>query len=324
MVRRASTAQSAPFRAGLVAVVGRPNVGKSTLLNVLLGEKIAIVSPHPQTTRQRVLGVLTAPGSQIGFLDTPGLHAPRHKLGVRMQHEAKEALREANVILFVASAVTKLDAGGSAHEPSESALALRELEGVQAPVVCAINKVDLVRPKSNLLPVLEAYGKAHAFDAIVPVSAKTGDGLDRLLEELRSRLPEGKALFDADTLTDQTARKLVTEFVREQILLRTRQEVPHGIAVTVDRYEESKRGVRVALTIHVAKESHKKIVVGRGGSLLKQVGTAARTDLSRLLDTPVHLTLWVRVTPDWFDDVRALGVLGYDPASSASSSTKTK
>jgi len=286
-----------PFRAGLVAVVGRPNVGKSTLLNELLGEKIAIVSPHPQTTRQRILGVVTEPDAQIAFLDTPGFHEPRHKLGVRMQNEAKEALRQADLVLFVTTA------GGSPE-------VLRELEGLEVPVVCALNKVDLVRPKSKLLPVLEGCAAAYPFAAIVPISAKTGDGLSELMAELRSRLPEGEPRFERDTLTDQPARKLVTEFVREQILLRTRQEVPHGIAVTVDSYDESKKGgPRIALTIHVPKESHKKIIVGRGGSMLKEVGIAARKELERLLGTPVHLALWVRVTPDWFDDSSALDAL---------------
>lgn len=299
------------FRTGLVAVVGRPNVGKSTLLNVLLGEKIAIVSPHPQTTRQRILGVVTEPHAQMVFLDTPGFHEPRHKLGVRMQNEAKEALREADVVVLVVSA------GKTAALSERDVAVLRELpEGV--PAICAVNKVDLVRPKAQLLPLLEAIAAAHPFDAIVPVSAKTGDGAAELLSEIRSRLPEGEAQFDQDTLTDQPARKIVTEFVREQVLLRTRQEVPHGIAVTIDRWEEGrgsgkKAGPRISLTIHVPKESHKRIVVGRAGSMLKEIGSAARKELEPVLKTPVHLSIWVRVTPDWFNDAGALEMLGYDP-----------
>jgi GTP-binding protein Era len=184
------------------------------------------------------------------------------------------------------------------------------LEKLPPHTLCALNKVDLVRPKSELLPVLETWGKAHDFDAIVPISAKTGSGVLRLLEEVRARLPVGEPLFANDTLTDKPTRFLVAEIVREQILVRTRQEVPHGIAVTIDRFDEdAKRGDKVALTIHVPKESHKKIVVGRGGAMLKAVGIAARRKIEHLVGHHVHLTLWVRVTPDWVDDPQALGEL---------------
>lgn len=291
------------FHAGRVALVGRPNVGKSTLLNALVGEKIAIVSPHPQTTRQRLLGVLTEDAFQIVFVDAPGLQLgpapPRHRLGVRMQNEALEALRDADVVLLVADART---------EPDEEVV-----RSVPKGAVLALNKVDVVTPRSDLLPRLEAWSKAHDFGVIVPVSAKKKSGTPALVKELRERLPEGEPMFDDDTLTDKPARFMVAEFVREQILLRTRQEVPHGIAVTVDRFDElGKRGARVALTVHVPKESHKKIVVGRGGEMLKAVGTAARRELSQLLGMPVHLAIWVRVTPNWVDDPRALGELGYE------------
>jgi len=287
------------FRAGTVALVGRPNVGKSTLLNVALGEKIAIVSPHPQTTRQRLLGIYNDATCQIVFVDTPGMHTPRHRLGVRMQNEAVEALRECDVVLFVADARREPDAD--------------LLKDVPKGAVCALNKVDLVEPKSKLLPKLEAWGAAHEFSAIVPISAKTKSGIKQLLRELRDRLPEGEPLYDSAMLTDKPVRYLVAELVREQILARTRQEVPHGIAVTVDRYEEdAKKGPKIALTVHVAKESHKKIVVGRGGAALKAAGTAARREVERLLGTRAHLSIWVRVTPDWVDDPKALGELGFE------------
>jgi GTP-binding protein Era len=290
--------RAAGFRSGRVALIGRPNVGKSTLLNVATGEKIAIVSQHPQTTRQRLLGVLTSEHAQIAFVDTPGLHAPRHRLGVRMQNEALEALHGCDLVLFVEDARTKPTAALLKELPSSGTL-------------CALNKIDLVHPKSALFPALEAWGAAHDFAAIVPISAKTGSGVGRLLDEIRTRLPEGEPLFDDDTLTDKPVRFLVAEIVREQILVRTRQEVPHGIAVTVDQFDEdAKRGSRVALTIHVVKESHKKIVVGRGGAMLKAVGIAARRKIEHLVGHHVHLTLWVRVTPDWVDDPRALGELG--------------
>lgn len=283
---------------GRVALAGRPNVGKSTLLNVMVDEKIAIVSPHPQTTRQRLLGVRTDETSQIAFVDTPGLQLgtspPRHRLGVRMQNEALEGLRDADVVLVVADARTEPDAALLASVPKGAVLAL--------------NKVDLVRPRSRLFPTLEAWSKAHDFAAIVPVSAKTKSGVDRLLREVASRLPTGEPLFDDDTVTNRPMRFLAAEVVREQILVRTRDEIPHGIAVTVDRFDElGKRGTRITLTVHVPKASHKKIVVGRGGAMLKAVGTAARRELSRLFGVPVHLSVWVRVTPDWVDDPKALG-----------------
>ncbi len=288
------------FRAGRVALMGRPNVGKSTLLNAIVGEKIAIVSPHPQTTRQRLLGILTDSTSQIVFVDTPGVHAPRHRLGVQMVHEATEALRDVDAVVLVTDARTQPDA---------------ELLGTlppKVPTLLVLNKVDLVQPKSRLFPTLEAWGKAHEFVAVVPISAKTKSGVQRLVSEIRKLLPEGEPHFEDDTLTDKPVRFMVAEFVREQILVRTRQEVPHGIAVTVDRFEEDeKKGHKVQLTVHVAKESHKKIVVGKGGAMLKAVGTAARRELERLLGHKVHLSIWVRVTPDWVDDPKALGQLGF-------------
>ncbi len=288
------------FRAGRVALMGRPNVGKSTLLNAIVGEKIAIVSPHPQTTRQRLLGILTEEDSQIVFVDTPGVHAPRHRLGVQMVHEATEALRDVDAVVLVADARGQPDA---------------ELLGAlppKVPAILVLNKIDLVQPKSRLMGPLEAWAKARDFVAIVPISAKTNSGVARLVGELRKLMPEGDPHFDDDTLTDKPARYMVAEFVREQILLRTRQEVPHGIAVTVDRFEEDeKRGHKVQLTVHVAKESHKKIVVGRGGAMLKAVGIAARRRLERLLGNKVHLSIWVRVSPDWVDDPKALGQLGF-------------
>jgi len=279
--------------AGRVALIGRPNVGKSTLLNVLTGEKIAIVSHHPQTTRQRLLGVVTDSRTQIAFVDTPGLHSPRHRLGVRMQNEALEALAEADLVMFIEDARTK---------PNPELLAK-----LPKGALCVLNKVDLVQPKSALLPVLETWGKAHDFAAIIPISAKTKNGTARLLSEIRSRLPLGEPLYDDDTLTDKPMRFLVAEIVREQILLRTRQEVPHGIAVTVDQFDEEKKKATIALTIHVPKESHKKIVVGRGGAMLKAVGIAARRKIEHLIGYPINLKLWVRVTPDWVDDPQALG-----------------
>ena len=289
------------FRSGRVALVGRANAGKSTLLNAIVGEKIAIVSPHPQTTRQRLLGILTEPNEQIVFVDTPGVHAPKHRLGVQMVHEATEALRDVDVIVLVVDARAAL---------ADAELVATLPKGV--PAICVLNKVDIVHPKERLMPALDAWSKAHDFEAIIPVSAKTKNGVKQLLAELKKHLSEGPRLFEDDSITDKPIRFMVSEFVREQILLRTRQEVPHGIAVTVERFEEDeKRGDKIALTVHVAKESHKKIVVGKGGAMLKAVGTAARRELERLLGHKVHLQIWVRVTPDWVDDPKALGQLGF-------------
>ena len=290
------------FRSGRVALIGRANAGKSTLLNAIVGEKIAIVSPHPQTTRQRLLGILTTSEGQIVFVDTPGVHQPKHRLGVQMVHEASEAVRDVDAIVVVVDARAAL--------PDAELLATLP-KGV--PAICALNKVDIVHPKERLMPVLAAWSAAHDFAAIIPISAKTSSGIKQLLSELRSLMPEGPPLFEDDTITDKPVRYMVAEFVREQILLRTRQEVPHGIAVTVDRFEEDeKRGHKVALTVHVAKESHKKIVVGKGGAMLKGVGIAARRELERLLGHKVHLKIWVRVTPDWVDDPKALGQMGFE------------
>jgi GTP-binding protein Era len=287
------------FYSGRVALTGRANAGKSTLLNAIVGEKIAIVSQHPQTTRQRLLGILTDSDGQIVFVDTPGVHQPKHRLGVQMVHEAAEGMRDVDAVVLVADARAKV--------PDFPLLATLP-KGV--PTICALNKIDVVEPKERLMPVLEAWMKAYDFAAIVPISAKTKSGVQRLVHELRERMPEGEAFYAADTLTDKPVRFMVAEFVREQILLRTREEVPHGIAVTVDTFDEDeKKGDKVALTIHVVKESHKKIVVGKGGAMLKAVGIAARRELERLLGHKVHLKIWVRVTPDWVDDPNVLGQL---------------
>ncbi len=229
-----------------MAIVGRPNVGKSTLLNALLGEPIAITSPHPQTTRDAVRGVLTVGDTQFVFVDTPGVHAARTKLGEHMNEAAREEAREADALVFVVE--PKLD---------ERDLALaRELPKLAT--ILAINKVDLVKDKTQLLPLLEAFAKAHPFDAMVPVSARRAKGTEGLLKELRERLPEQPFLFEPDTLSDQPTRFFVAEFVREQVLRLTKQEVPHGVAVVVERFDETPKVPHIEVAIHVARESHKK------------------------------------------------------------------
>ena len=294
-------------RAGTVALVGRPNVGKSTLLNGLLGERIAIVSSHPQTTRDKILGVLTRDEAQYVFLDTPGLHKPKTKLGARMNHEARQAARSADVVVFVTA---------TGPEPAPvvgrvDAALLGELRGIEAPVVLAINKVDRVREKGLLMGILSAYAEAFEFAALIPISAKNDDGLDRILGEVKKHLPEGPWHFEDDTLTDRPVRFLVAEFVREQILRHTREEVPHGVAVVVDRFDESGKVPKVEISIHVDREGHKKILVGKKGALLKEIGTRARARVESLLGRQVHLGLWVRVTPEWYTSDRGLLEMGY-------------
>ena len=282
-----------------MAIVGRPNVGKSTLLNALLGEPIAITSPHPQTTRDAVRGVLTVGDTQFVFVDTPGVHAARSKLGEHMNEAAREEAREADALVFVVE--PKLD---------ERDLALaRELP--KLPTILAINKVDLVKDKSQLLPLLEAFAKAHPFDAMVPVSARRANGTEGLLKELRERLPEQPFLFEPDTLSDQPTRFFVAEFVREQVLRLTKQEVPHGVAVVVERFDETPKVPHIEVAIHVARESHKKILIGARGDMLKAIGTKARARVEEMLGRQVHLKLWVRATPDWMNDAAKLRDMGY-------------
>lgn len=293
-----------PRRAGKVGLVGRPNVGKSTLLNALLGERLAIVSPRSQTTRDRILGVLTRGRTQFAFLDSPGLHAPRTRLGHAMNKIVLGTVEEADVVVLVTD-----DRAGI----GEMELAILSACAAH-PVVCALNKVDRVKDKGALLPLFERLSKAHDFAAIVPISARKGDGLDELFAEVEKLLPEGEHPYDPDTLTDRPVRFFVAEIVREQILARAREEVPHGVAVVVDAFEQDVHLTRITATIHVAKESHKRIVIGHRGAFLKAVGQAARKRCETLLGRKVHLGLWVRVTPDWFDSDTALREVGYTAA----------
>jgi GTP-binding protein Era len=289
-------------RSGKVAIVGRPNVGKSTLLNALLGEPIAITSPHPQTTREAVRGILTAGDAQIVFVDTPGLHAARNRLGERMNRTARDEASEADAVVLVA----EVHAGGASEEDLALARGLGRL-----PAVLVLNKVDRLKDKARLLPVIEAFAAAHAFEAVVPTSARRADGVDRLVAELRKVIPEQPFLYEPDTLSDQPVRFFVAEFVREQILQHTRQEVPHGVAVVVERFDESTDVPHIELCVHVARESHKKILIGAQGRMMKSIGTAARARVEQMLGKKVHLRLWVRATPDWMNDPAKLRELGY-------------
>jgi GTP-binding protein Era len=293
------------MHAGRIALVGRPNVGKSTLLNALVGEHLAATSHHPQTTRDRIVGVLTEPEAQFVLVDTPGLHAPRTRLGARMVREAQGAIEGSDILVFVA------DVGREPRpevHPGDLPL-LAALPGT--PLVLVVNKVDRVKDKSLLLPMLTAYGAVRTFAALVPVSARGKDGLERLVAVLRDLLPEGEKTYDDETLTDRPARFLAAELVREQILEKTREEVPHGVAVVVERWDDSGKIPILELVVVVDKASHKKIVIGKAGSLLKAIGTDARKRIQAMLGRKVHLKLWVKVDPGWYESDARLVELGY-------------
>ena len=291
------------MKSGYVSLLGRPNAGKSTLINAMVGAKVAIVSDKPQTTRGRIMGVKNYPDGQVVFVDTPGIHRPLHRMNVRMVDAAVDTLREVDVIALVFDASTRPGNG------DEFVTGL--LEKVRKPVVLVLNKIDLVA-KSKLLPLIETVQKWRDFAAIVPVSAQTGDGVERLERVLLELLPEGESLYPEDYLTDQPERNLVAETVREKILQHTRAELPFSTAVVVDKFdeEERERMLRLYCTIFVEHDSQKAIVIGRGGDMIKRIGTEARKDLEDAFETRVFLDLRVKVNPDWRNDDRALDDLG--------------
>ncbi len=310
-----SDASGGDFRAGFVALVGRPNVGKSTLLNRILGEKIAIATPRPQTTRNRIVGVRNLPGAQLVLVDTPGLHRPtgrgRSRLNTFMVGEALAALQEVDAVCVIVEVPEAVELKRGWKLDVATKYVFDELGAVDKPAVLAVNKVDTLGNKQLMLPVLETLGKAHAWKAIVPISAKTGDGVDRLVGELAAMLPTGERLFPEEMLTDRAERWIGAEFIREQVFLLTRQEVPYSVAVTIDTWEERGKDVMVEATIHVDKEAHKRIVVGEGGRMIREIGTRARQEIANLLAVPVHLKLFVRVDEGWTESARSLRELGY-------------
>ncbi len=298
-------------RSGHVALVGRPNVGKSTLLNALVREPLAITSPHPQTTREPVRGIVTDGNTQILFVDTPGIHAPRSRLGRWMNDVALRTARSADIVVMLVEAPNDSSKhGATALEPHPGDTALAsELGDLQ--VVLAINKIDHTKDKSALLPFIAALSGLRTFEATVPICARDGGGLDRLLAELGPRLPEQAFLFAPEELSDQPERFFVAELVREQVVAHLREEVPHGVAVTIEAFDRSDKGVKIHASIHVARISHKKIVIGAQGAMLKAIGSAARVRIERLLGTHVRLDLWVRDAPDWMNDEVRMRELGY-------------
>jgi GTPase len=290
-----------PHKSGFAALIGRPNAGKSTLLNHLIGEHIAAVSSKPQTTRTRIQGIITRPDAQIIFVDTPGIHKPGYALNRRMMGIVAEALEQVDVILLMRDATAKSGAG--------ERFALELIKNSNKPVFLLLNKVDLIKDKSSLLPLLDHYSRQHPFAEIIPLSARTGNGVERLMETLVNYLPEGDALYDPDLYTDQKERTLAAELVREKILHLTGQELPFATAVRTEMWQEVEGVTEIHCVIYVERESQKPIIIGRGGQMLKEIGTRARQDIEQMLNHHIRLHLFVRVQKQWRDDPRLLDEL---------------
>ncbi|MBR5163142.1 MAG: GTPase Era [Schwartzia sp.] len=292
-----------PHKSGFIAVIGRPNVGKSTLINQLIGQKIAIMSDKPQTTRSRILCILTQPDAQVVLLDTPGVHKPLSKLGEYMDRSITNTLKEVDAVFFVVDASEK-------PGPGERFI-MERLEKTKKPVILVLNKIDLVT-KDELLPIIAAYSKDKDFSAVVPISALSEENLDALLSEAKKHLPEGPAYYPEDMVTDQPERLIAAELVREKVLTLTRDEIPHSIAVDVDEMATRKNGdVYIRATIYVERDSQKGIVIGHKGAMLKEIGRLARPDIEMMLGGKVYLDLWVKVRKDWRNRDAILKSLGF-------------
>jgi GTP-binding protein Era len=302
----------AGFHSGFVSIIGRPNVGKSTLLNQILREKIAIISDKPQTTRNRILGVKNLPHAQIVLLDTPGIHKPKYKLNYRMVNVALGTLEEVDLIFFMVEGTDAVSTGR--RKPfigSGDQYILDRLKELETPVFLVVNKMDLVK-KEKTIPLVEEYTRRFKFSEVVPISALTGDNVDRLMEVAAECLPEGEPFFPPDVVTDQPVRFIATETIREKILHHTREEIPYSVAVLMEEFkEEPKKPVHIRAVILVERDSQKGILIGKKGDMLKTVGTEARIELEALLGTKVFLELWVKVQKDWRQDENVLKELGY-------------
>lgn len=290
-------------KSAYIAIVGRPNVGKSTILNKLIGEKIAIVSKKPQTTRTRIMGVLTEGEDQLVFLDTPGLLKPKNSLGDYMVRSVTTAVDGVDACLLVTQA-------GAPVSKADEDLIERFRKG-HVPAVLAINKIDLLGDKSRMMEQIAEYSKRYDFEAVVPVSAEKGDGMDELLEELKGLALPGGWLFDEDTLTDQTEPVLAAEMVREKVLRLLEQEVPHGVAAVTDHMTEEQGMLEIYVTLYCEKANHKGILIGKGGEMLKKIGSAARQDLEKFFGCKVNLQLWVKVKEDWRQRPETLQGMGF-------------
>lgn len=293
------------FKSGFVTLIGRPNVGKSTLMNQIIGQKIAITSNKPQTTRNRIQTVYTSEEGQIIFLDTPGIHKAKNKLGEYMVNVAERTLKEVDVVLWLVEPTTFIGAG-------ERHIA-EQLEKVSTPVILAINKIDTVK-KEELLSVIAAYSSLYNFAEIVPVSALNGENAEHLVDTIFSYLQEGPQFYDEDTITDQPERQIVAELIREKALRLLSDEIPHGIAVSIEKMKERKKGniMDIEATIVCERDSHKGIIIGKQGAMLKKIGTQARREMENLLDIKVNLQIWVKVKKDWRDSDFLLKNYGYN------------
>ena len=290
-------------KSGFIAVIGRPNVGKSTLINQLIGQKIAIMSDKPQTTRNRILCVLTQPDAQFIFLDTPGIHKPKHKLGQYMVKAAEGTLKEVDAVFFVVDASEKMGPG--------ELYILERLQATARPVILVVNKLDLIE-REQVLPIISRYTEKYEFAGVVPISARDEVNLDRLLEEAKKYLPEGPQYYPEDMVTDQPERLIAAELIREKALLLTREEIPHAIAVDLDEMTARPNGdTYIRATVYVERDSQKGIVIGNRGAMLKEIGALARKDIEMLLGTKVFLDLWVKVRKDWRNRDHVLREFGF-------------
>lgn len=291
-----------PFRSGYVSIMGRPNVGKSTLLNAILGQKVSIVAARPQTTRNKILGVKNLPGAQIIFIDTPGIHRPKSLLGEVMVKSARDVLSDIDIVLFVA------EAGGDSGRDD---IIIQSLKGTDKPVFLLLNKIDRVR-KPEILHMIDQYRGLFSFKEIFPVSSLKKDGIDNVVEKLLVYLPEGPRYYPEDIVTDQIERFMAAEIIREKIMGKTSEEIPYSVAVEVQNWAERQDGiVSISANIYVEREGQKGIIIGEKGRMLKEIGTLARIEIERLLDARVFLQLWVKVKKGWRDDKKMLQELGY-------------
>lgn len=295
--------ENAAYKAGFATLIGRPNVGKSTLMNKLIGQKIAITSSKPQTTRNRIQTVYTSEEGQIVFLDTPGIHKAKNKLGDYMVGVAQRTLSEVDVILWLVEPTNYIGAGEQ--------YIIEQLKKVKTPVILVINKIDTIK-KDEVLPFIDTYRKELDFQEIVPVSALKGDNTDTLISCIMKYLPYGPAFYDEDTITDQPMRQIVSELIREKALRCLDEEIPHGVAVSIESMKYRKNICDIEATIVCERDSHKGIIIGKGGSMLKKIGSTARPDIEDLLEMQVNLQLWVKVKKDWRDSDFLLKNFGYN------------
>jgi len=292
------------YKAGFVSIIGRPNVGKSTLMNHIIGQKIAITSSKPQTTRNRIQTVYTCDDGQIVFVDTPGIHKAKNKLGDYMVNTAYGSMNGVDVLLWLVEPTTYIGAG-------EKSI-LEQIKKAKLPTILVINKIDTVK-KTEILPVIDTYSKEYDFEQIIPVSAKKGEGISELVNNIMKYLPYGQPFYDEDTITDQPERQIVAEMIREKVLRCMGDEIPHGVAVAIDSMKYEGKMCNIDATIICERDSHKGMIIGKHGSKLKEIGSLARVDIEDMLDCKVFLQLWVKVKKDWRDSDFLLKNFGYNP-----------